>query len=117
MPRFVVLEHAGHGPRHWDLMFETGDALATWSLERPPDAATPVSAEALPDHRIAYLDYEGPISGDRGSVTRWDAGQYQFLTRSDTELTATLSGERLVGQIALVQSPDARGWRFHFAPA
>ena len=116
MPRYVVLEHAGHGARHWDLMLETGPALATWALERPPDAGSPVSAKALPDHRIGYLDYEGPISGGRGSVTRWDAGQFRLESRSGTELTASLAGGKLVGRITLTRSPDAGRWWFVFAP-
>lgn len=29
------------------------------------------------EHRRLYLDYEGPISGDRGSVRRVDAGTYE----------------------------------------
>jgi hypothetical protein len=117
MPRYVVLEHVGHGTRHWDLMLETGAALATWALERPPDSGSAVSAGALPDHRIAYLDYEGPISGDRGSVTHWDAGEYQLLTRDENELTASLSGGKLVGRMTLVRSADAsERWTFNFTP-
>ena len=41
-----------------------------------------MDAEVLPDHRLAYLDYEGPISGDRGSVTRWDRGTYDVEHQS-----------------------------------
>ena len=66
MPRFVVLRHDGPQGLHWDFMLEMGQGLATWALNREPDAAGPIPAEALPEHRLAYLDYEGSLSGDRG---------------------------------------------------
>ena len=117
MPRFVVLEHETAGGRHWDFMLETGDVLATWALDGPPDAASQIAARALPDHRKAYLDYEGPVSDNRGSVTQWDAGTYQLEHRSETQLEATLSGTRLDGRATLVRSPDDPDqWRFCFAP-
>ena len=116
MPRFVVLEHDSPRGRHWDFMLETGPALATWALNEPPDAAPEVAAEALAEHRIAYLDYEGPISGDRGSVTRWDEGTYRLERRSKTELAATLSGNKLNGRVTLVcSSGTPKRWRFTFA--
>ena len=117
MPRFVVLEHDSPRDRHWDFMLETGDVLATWALSEPPDAAPHIAAEALADHRTEYLDYEGPVSGDRGSVTRWDAGTYQLDRRSETELAATLSGRRLNGRVTLVRShDDPERWQFSFVP-
>jgi len=115
MPRFVVLEHAQPRGRHWDLMLQVGSALATWALDRPPDAAGPVAAELLPDHRTSYLDYEGPISAGRGSVSQWDAGEYLLHSRSETELTATLAGKKLVGRISLTRlGDDPARWRFSF---
>ena len=35
------------------------------------------SAIRLPDHRKHYLDYEGEVSGDRGTVSRIDSGTYE----------------------------------------
>ncbi len=45
--------------------------LTSFRLKRRIDELKPgqrVNAERIADHRPAYLDYEGPISGDRGSV-------------------------------------------------
>ena len=99
------------------MMLETSETLATWAFDQPPDAAQEISAEALPDHRLDYLDYEGPVSGGRGSVTRWDSGECRLEQRSDTELTASLHGARLVGRITLARLPDTRDrWRFTYAP-
>lgn len=80
--RFVILRHSGHGPLHYDWMLESGEALATWrTLESPENLAigNTVEAGGLPDHRLAYLDYEGPVSGDRGSVERVAAGSYELI--------------------------------------
>jgi hypothetical protein len=116
MSRFVVLEHESPRGRHWDFMLETGPALATWALPVPPDATDAIVAEALPDHRLAYLDYEGVISGERGVVTRWDQGTYQLLRRSETELAVTLAGAKLVGEASLTRLPEAPGrWRFSYS--
>ena len=98
MSRFVVLEHTDSAGMHWDFMLEAGPVLKTWALKQPPDSSQPVVAEALPDHRPAYLDYEGPISGDRGSVTRWDRGTYRMVKQSEGELTVELAGEKLKGE-------------------
>ena len=116
MSRFVVLEHESPRGRHWDFMLETGNALATWALAEPPDTTDTIFAEALPDHRLAYLDYEGAISGERGVVRRWDQGTYQLLCRTETELAVTLSGTKLVGEASLTRLPEApERWRFSYS--
>lgn len=76
MPRFVILAHDWPSP-HFDLLLQVGDALKSWRLLADPRAAEWVPAEANADHRLAYLDYEGPVSGGRGSVVRIDAGEYE----------------------------------------
>lgn len=117
MPRFVVLEHDSPRGRHWDLMFETGAALATWALDEPPDAASEVQAQSLTRHRIAYLDYEGPVSGDRGSVARWDEGTFRFEHRDATRVETRLLGKKLRGHATLSRTPETPDrWRFAFAP-
>ena len=71
MPRFVILTH-DHPHLHWDFMLEADGVLKTWRLqdEPLPGRKFETPAEPLPDHRIAYLDYEGPVSNNRGIVTR-----------------------------------------------
>jgi len=75
MSRYVILTH-DHPFPHWDLMLEDGGTLRTWRLLSEPGAGRVVPAERLGDHRLAYLDYEGPVSGGRGVVARWDHGTY-----------------------------------------
>ena len=112
MPHYVILQHETTGEMHFDLMLEMGGALKTWSLSQPPLQSVEMDAEALPDHRLAYLDYEGPISGDRGSVTRWDRGTYDVECQSESELIVRLSGEIFTGHATLRRSSTAQNlWR------
>jgi len=105
MPRFVLLYHecppSFGKPSHWDLMLERDGALLTWSLPALPSAeggegdsaAEQIAATRLADHRIAYLDYEGPISGNRGIVTRVDGGEYEVLEETEQAICVRLQGE------------------------
>ena len=112
MPRFVVLTH-DHPFPHWDLMLEAGEALRTWRLLQAPDSTGNVDAEPLPDHRLHYLDYEGPVSGGRGEVKQWDRGVYALLDESPARIDIRLQGEILAGRYVL-QLQDQR-WSFGFA--
>ncbi len=118
MPRFVLLEHRWNGV-HWDLMLESGDILATWAIDEAIEPGKIVQARALPDHRIVYLDYEGPISGDRGEVTRLDRGTYEIETRRDDRLVINLKGDQLRGEAALwrVGAEGASCWLFRLGKA
>lgn len=114
MLRFVILEH-DHPFLHWDLLLETSavDLLRTWRLLVDPTTVGTISADPLPDHRRRYLDYEGPVSGDRGTVTRWDTGCYQCLSEADDgSLLLEFSGERWQGAACL--EPAGSQWTFQF---
>jgi hypothetical protein len=115
MPRFVVLIH-DHPALHWDLMLEKEAGLRTWRLERAPGEAGPIAAESLADHRLAYLDYEGPVSGNRGSVRRFDRGEYALLEETDSRLEVKLVGTVLHGNAVLERSASTGGWMFTFEP-
>jgi hypothetical protein len=108
MQRYVILEH-DHPQLHWDLMLEHGDALRTWRLAAPPCAGLDIAATALAEHRLAYLDYEGPVSGNRGTVKRWDHGRYAATVAEVLHLQ--LHGERVAGQAVLKQIAGA-DWVF-----
>lgn len=128
MPQFVLLEH-DHPTLHWDFMLESGNHLLTWRLDRIPGSATEnasgaveIAAQALPDHRKDYLDYEGPVSGNRGSVIRIDRGSYELLASSDTEMIVDLNGDHIRGEAQLLRvspqgSPDESAWRMIWRPA
>jgi hypothetical protein len=111
MPRFVILEH-DHPRLHWDLMLEHGDVLRTWRLAESPRAdGADVPAEPSFDHRPLYLDYEGPVSGDRGTVRRWDHGTYTVVEDNGDSLTIQFVGERLRGLLVLRRTGEG-AWVF-----
>jgi hypothetical protein len=94
VPRYVILKH-DHPYQHWDLMLERGTTLRTWRLAACPEAGQVVPAEPLGDHRPLYLDYEGPVSGGRGYVVRWDAGQFTWEQDEPDVVAVRLRGQRL----------------------
>ncbi len=117
MPRFVILQHDYPQQLHWDLMLEREGVLATWALRLPPQPEHVIEATGLPDHRIAYLDYEGAISGGRGTVGRWDEGTYELLDQTDARWDLTLSGGKIEGRVVLEKTTEAANrWRFTFTP-
>lgn len=87
-------------------MLETGGKLRTWALPEEPVPGMTVDANALADHRIEYLDYEGPLSEGRGTVTRWDQGTYEVAVDTTDRLVVELRGERLRGRVVLSRSAD-----------
>ena len=76
--RYVVLRHDGIAEPHYDLMFETepGSLLATWRSPVWP-IGDRVRLTPLPPHRRDYLEYEGPVSGNRGEVKRVARGMFR----------------------------------------
>jgi hypothetical protein len=102
MPRFVILEH-DHPELHWDFMLEDGGVLRTWRFAVPPALGHSCAARQLTDHRLAYLDYEGPVSGGRGSVRRWEQGNYDWLWDTPDDLAVRLMGEWLRGVVRLTR--------------
>jgi hypothetical protein len=64
-----------------------------------------VLAERLADHRLDYLKYEGPVSGDRGEVRRLDAGNYRMGVTPETFI---LQGRELRGEIEFVTVAGAK---------
>jgi hypothetical protein len=108
MDRFVVLEHDWGGV-HWDFMLERGDVLRTWAVDAPIVPGVELPARALADHRRLYLDYEGPISGDRGTVRRVEEGRYEALHWAPDRVVVRLSGVQLVGDVELRRFSSREG--------
>jgi hypothetical protein len=94
--RFVVLQHTGFGDPHFDLMIETtpGAKLSTWRVISPTwPPADGAAYEPIDDHRREYLIYEGPISGDRGMVTRVSQGKVISIGQQSTHLYVALEDD------------------------
>jgi hypothetical protein len=97
MLRYVVLRHEGIPAPHFDLMFETtpGSELASWrATEWPLKSGTQISHIAA--HRRAYLEYEGPIAGDRGFVTRVFSGAHHVIEDHPSMLTVELEDKTVL---------------------
>ncbi|MEX2168175.1 MAG: hypothetical protein WD851_02605 [Pirellulales bacterium] len=122
MPRYVLLRHelppqSGRAS-HWDFMLEHEGVLWTWALEQLPklwlvelnlpheDASDEVPARRLADHRLAYLEYEGLVSGDRGSVNRVTQAGYSIITNNADLLEVTLDGD-LHGLVILTRRNES----------
>jgi hypothetical protein len=105
MPDYVILHHqlpeGSDRLSHWDVMFHLGDTLLTWAVEDAPSPGLRVAARALENHRIEYLDYSGPVSGNRGVVTRWDRGSYSGDPSGSTSFCVHLEGDRFEGLLKL----------------
>jgi hypothetical protein len=87
MPRFVILEAEG--------------VLRTWRLAAPLTPGVDIPAEPIGAHRLHYLDYEGPVSGNRGSVKRWDWGTFEWLASPAGVVAVHLSGEVCKGVLEI----------------
>lgn len=79
---FVILHHDWPAD-HWDFLVDldgSSERIPTWSLDQKP-GGIPIKglAEKLVDHRRVYLNYEGLVSGGRGSVRRLISGNCLFL--------------------------------------
>ncbi|MFH1746557.1 MAG: hypothetical protein ABIG44_05865 [Planctomycetota bacterium] len=109
---FALLEHQTATPPatpgrpvadtvHWDLLIEVPDQprLATWRLaDNPLTADAPIVAERIQDHRHVYLEYEGPLTRDRGFVHHLDHGAAHIINLAGDELHVALEGAWLQGQ-------------------
>lgn len=102
---------------HFDWMFEGESGLQTWSTPRAlrRDGDDAIAATELPLHRTAYLEYEGPVSGDRGTVRRVEAGRFRFRHRSEDRWELDVEGDR-IGRLVIRRSAagETAAWRIEF---
>ncbi len=96
-------------------MLQVGQLLKTWALPQPPIAGAKMVGRVLPDHRLKYLEYEGPVNGNRGSVVRLDGGDYRLLQEGESEMIVQLSGETFTGRVLLRRlGEESDQWQFTF---
>ncbi len=111
--RFVLHEH--HATRlHWDLRLEVGGVYRSWAVPKglSMDPKDKRLAVAVPDHSLAYGEFEGTIDEGKygaGEVRIWDNGHYE--TPSDPgkqldagKLTFEFFGLKLRGEFVLVKT-------------
>lgn len=99
-------------------MLEDGPVLKTWEWTKLPEMGRVILARQLPDHRVAYLDYEGSVSVGRGTVQAVDRGSYRTLARDAHHWMVGLEGQLYRG-VLLMTVCDARTqwWSVRFSTA
>jgi hypothetical protein len=105
MTRYVLLHH-DWPTVHYDLMIEVDGELYTWRLPSPLSPGEQL-IERIANHRLEYLNYEGPVSNNRGQVKRFAKGNYVVVQFNQDEYQLNLTGD-LQGHINLQRyQPDA----------
>jgi hypothetical protein len=109
MPRFVILAHDWPYP-HFDFLLEDGLHLRSWRLESFPRRGVTIPASMLPEHRLIYLNFEGPLTGERGTVLRNDWGTFEWIERTTEVIRVELHGRKINGPAEW--RPDHSMWQF-----
>lgn len=76
-PCVLLAHHLPDGTFHYDWLLDPGDnrpLIAFRTQAYIPDVAS-FDATRIQPHRRLYLEYEGPISGNRGEVRRIASGR------------------------------------------
>ncbi|RKY23614.1 MAG: hypothetical protein DRP83_08965 [Planctomycetota bacterium] len=110
---FVILEHLGHGLRHFDFLLEAGQALACWRFAQNPAELQPgcsTLGTQLTDHRLEYLTYEGPISAGRGEVRRVQQGRYRCNKPGQDIWLLEITSQTMQGSFTLSRQYNSAQW-------
>ncbi len=114
--RFVIQEH--HARRlHYDLRLERDGVLVSWAVPKnlPDTPSVNHLAVRTEDHPLEYLTFQGTIpKGEYGAgkMIVWDTGTYETEKFRDDEVIVTLSGQRISGRYALIQTKGDQ-WLAH----
>ena len=100
-------------------MLEMQGVLRTWALDDPLTGAVPITTKAQPlaDHRLAFLEFEGPLGHDRGAVRQVERGLYKLFGEDTDYVRFRLSGRNLAGMVEIrLQSAKDPYWRLDWFP-
>lgn len=107
-PSLLAVPESSTRVSHFDLMLEFGDSLRTWELLRLPTQGEKCTVRRLPDHRLHYLDYEGPLTENRGHVIGWERGKAIWSSADEDRMEILLFGERLTAKL-LIEPENVAG--------
>jgi DNA polymerase Ligase (LigD) len=122
MRRFAILRH-DFPFLHWDFLLETGGVAECWRLFREPCVDEPIATERLADHRLMYLDYEGPVSQGRGVVRAvlrglWLAQEFTMnLSETESIQLTTADSDAFRFAQRRLSSQDRPFWYFSASAA
>ncbi len=111
LPTVLLRHDLPDGSYHFDWMLARDDhcPLLTFRLDRDISLDNqPFEAQPIGDHRRTYLDYEGPISGNRGSVSRVAVGWCGLKKVSSNEIKLTLDLAHRTGNLRGIRQSDGR---------
>lgn len=103
--RWVLLRHElPDRTWHYDWMIEQegNERLVCFRVTVRVDELTPgarFEGDRLADHRRAYLEYEGEISGGRGRVTRVAAGECGGWRETEERGSIVMGAVEVVGRV------------------
>jgi hypothetical protein len=110
---------------HFDLLIDPGGDALLWTWETDQNVfendgnSNRITATRLPDHRRVYLDFEGPLSGDRGEVKRQLFGTFVTSQCGNDQLlrltikAKTSHGVKVEGELTLMQD-TSNAWQLEF---
>jgi hypothetical protein len=108
--RFVLLWHdveqMPNRKSHFDLLLEDQGSFVTIELCELPTLQTEVLGRTLPRHRLAYWDLQGPLSENRGHVTRVTRGEFAIMQTAPGTLDLWLCSTELSAMIQVRWQPD-----------
>lgn len=134
MPRTAVLRHdLPDGTHHYDWFIEPmctnrphdsgtpeepdDRVLITWRLKAwPIPEGLLIPAERLTPHRRLYLDYQGPISDNRGEVRRVDHGLATILIDTPDRFVADVTIESMRFRTTARPVDKSRVWHLDRTP-
>ncbi|MBI85274.1 MAG: hypothetical protein CMJ81_18935 [Planctomycetaceae bacterium] len=118
--QFVILRHEmppeSDRGLHWDLMLEQAGVLRTWALSEEPRIGSTIQGLLLDDHRLAYLEFEGEVTGGRGIVTAWMKGTYKLYGEDTTQFVIDLLTPNWTSRVVAAQREKTDEWQFQFDP-
>jgi hypothetical protein len=125
--KFVIQQHLSGPDVHWDFMFELGDILQTYRLDKAPSEALhlAVNATKIFDHPLKFLTYQGPVNKGQGSVRIIETGTYKMVHQAHpvrdpkekvsngahNRIELDLSGKILKGKFTLTHI-EGDNWQF-----
>jgi hypothetical protein len=92
-------------------MIESDGQLATWRLMGDWLAFKEQPVERISDHRLEYLTLEGPLSGNRGAVSRVDLGHIDISSWTETSVKGALCGTHFTCELRIECNSAMASWR------
>ena len=120
MSQSVILIHTlPNEQSHFDWFIDQPEINAEHRLlsfrchHRPDFSSSSIQlVELLPNHRTAYLTYEGPVSNNRGSVHRVAAGSILELVKSAHSISILIQWDSIRIHYTLSRSdPNSSTWQ------